>query len=61
MKTISSCKDEAFMKWQDWLEIANDPVALSDRKKTKDEALQLASYFEGRFDAFTDAMVLAKT
>ncbi len=41
-----------------WLEIAEDQDALLSRNKTREEALQLANYFEGRYDAFCDVRCL---
>lgn len=43
-----------------WRDIADDPDALSDRNKTKEEAVILANYFEGQFDALCDAQHLCK-
>lgn len=51
-KTISSLIFDAETKMDMWLDISNDNVALSDRNKTRQEALLLANYFEGKLDAF---------
>jgi hypothetical protein len=55
MKTIKSLIEEADRKWDMWLEIADDPQALTDRNKTREEAICLANFFEGRFDGLCDA------
>ncbi len=54
-KTMQSLIHEAESKWQLWLEVAEDPQALEDRNKTKEEAVVLANFFEGRFDGLCDA------
>lgn len=56
MKTIHGLMNEAELKRQFWLEVADDPQALLDRNKTKAEAENLASYFEGRYDGLCDAL-----
>ena len=58
MKTIKSLRDEADLKWDLWRDIADDNQALLDRGKTREEALMLANYFEGRWDALCDALNL---
>ena len=37
-----------------WEEIASDPQAIKDRNITRESALRLANYFEGRADAFRE-------
>lgn len=59
-KTLSSLIDEARMKWDLWDEISKDEVALTDRGKTREEALMLVNYFEGRFDALCDARIVSR-
>ena len=59
-KTISSMIHEAEAKWGFWKDVAEDEQALADRNKTKEEALQLANYFEGLFDALCDARGLVE-
>ena len=59
-KTIQSLMDEAEAKWGMWRDIAEDPQALDDRGKTREDAINLANYFEGRFDALCDARDLLK-
>jgi hypothetical protein len=54
-KTIKSMIFDAEIKWAMWLEISEDERALKDRCKSKKEAIELANYFEGRFDALIDA------
>ena len=58
MKPIRSLLNEAETKMELWVEIAEDPQALTDRGKTKEQALHLASFFEGRFDGLCDALPL---
>ena len=60
MKTLQSLITEAVTKWDMWLEIADDPQALIDREKTRNEALMLANFFEGRFNALCDAKNLTE-
>ena len=54
MKTLRSMISEAESKRQLWLAISNDPDALKDRGKTKEEAVILANYFEGKYDGLCD-------
>ena len=54
-KTLASLAAEYSDKQFLWLSIANDPFALEDRNKTKEEAFLLASYFEGKFDGVVEA------
>jgi hypothetical protein len=54
MKTLESLRYEAEIKQQLWLDTSEDQEALSDRDKTKCECLILASYFEGKVDAYND-------
>lgn len=54
MKTIQSMIWEAEIKQADWEQIADDPQALIDRGKTREEALCLANYFQGRRDALIE-------
>ena len=57
-KTIKSLISEADQKLDMWKEISEDPAALVDRHKTKADALMLVNYFEGRYGALCDAMLL---
>ena len=59
-KTIQSLINEAELKMELWRKIAIDPQALKDRDKTKEEAVVLANFFEGRFDGLCDARNLGK-
>ena len=54
-KTLTSVAEEYRAKQSLWVEIANDPVALTDRGKTKNEAFIIASYYEGKFDGIIEA------
>lgn len=54
-RSIRSLINEAETKRAMWVNIANDPEALADRGRTKEEALKLADYFEGRFDGLCNA------
>lgn len=56
MKTLKTLRDEASIKMVMWNDIAFDEKALKDRNKSKSEALILANYFEGKFDAFNQAI-----
>lgn len=60
MRTLESLIHEAQTKMDLWLDIANDPQALKDRVKTRNEALMLSNYFEGRLDALYDVRPLVK-
>lgn len=55
VKTIHSLINEARTKQEFWEDTANDKVALEDRGKTKEEAIFLANYFEGKFDGLCEA------
>lgn len=55
MKTITSLIAEAETKKLMWDEIANDPVALVDRNKSREEALSRMNYFEGMVDGYVEA------
>ena len=55
MKTINSLLQEAGTKGDFWRETAEDKIALKDRGKTKEQALYLANYFEGKFDGLVEA------
>ena len=58
MKTLTTLINDAEIKRQLWLDIANDPQALKDRGKTKEDAGVLASYFEGKYDGLCEALRL---
>jgi len=60
-KTIKSLLHEAELKWDMWREISDDPQALEDRMITREDAIILANYFEGRFDALCDARGLIES
>ena len=49
-KSIKSLIHEAETKWSMWIEISESEEFLTDRGKTKQEALMLANFFEGKFD-----------
>ncbi len=55
MKTLNEMITEAEMDWNDWNMAADDEKELKERHKTREEALQLANFFEGRFDGLVDA------
>lgn len=59
-KTIASMIHDAELKQQLWTEVADDPQALTDRDKTREEALQLANYFEGKFEGLVEGKRLYK-
>ncbi|MCP4528731.1 MAG: hypothetical protein GY833_22885 [Aestuariibacter sp.] len=54
MKTLESMIYDADVKRSLWEDIANDPQALADRGKTREEALYQMNYFEGRLDALRE-------
>lgn len=55
-KTIKSMIHDAQTRMDMWTGIAHDKEALTDRDKTKEEALCLVNYFEGKRDGLVDAM-----
>ena len=55
MKTIDSMIEEARARYNMWEYMANDHEDLKARKKSREEALYLANYFEGRFEALLEA------
>jgi len=55
-KTIQSMIHDAETRMDMWTGIAHDKEALTDRDKTKEQALILANYFEGRRDGLCDAL-----
>ncbi len=57
MKKIQSLIAEAEQKSEMWKLIADDPQALTDREETREEALMLSNYFEGRADGLCDALI----
>jgi len=57
-KNIKSLIFESEEKRSFWEQIANDPKALKDREKTREEALMLANYFEGKADGFCELLNL---
>ena len=61
MKTLESLIHEAELKWNMWSEIAESKADLEDRNKTKEEAIVLANFFEGRFDGLFDALRLKES
>lgn len=42
---------DAAARWELWEDIAEDDQALADRGKTREQAMHLAGFFEGRFTA----------
>lgn len=61
MKTLASMIHDAEVKKDLWEDIANDPEALEDRGKTRDEALAVMNYFEGRRDALREYQSIEKS
>jgi hypothetical protein len=55
---IQELIDEAEKKYLRWYDIANDPDDLADSGKTGEEAMCLANYYEGRYDAFVEVLGL---
>jgi hypothetical protein len=56
MNVIKSMIYEAETKKNQWAKKAQDPEALAAAKKTQAEALHLASYFEGKYDALLEVI-----
>ncbi len=54
-RKIEDLINEAERRMDIWRGIADDPLALRDRGKTREQAIALANYFEGRFEALCDA------
>ena len=61
MKTVDSLRFEYEVKMNYWNSVAEDEDALSDRGKTKMEALVLASYFEGKIDGLNDSLYVDRS
>ena len=59
-KTIQSMLKESEIKKQYWQETACDSQALEDLNKTERQAECLESYYEGRADAFHEALNLKR-
>ena len=53
MKTIDSLINEASLKQVLWSTM--DDKDLEDRNKTREQAIRLQEYFEGRYDGLCDA------
>lgn len=60
-KTLESLINEAEEKRSLWAEIAEDEQALKDRNKTKEEAIRLIEFFEGRLDGLLEARDVVNT
>lgn len=56
MNVIKAMIYEAETKKNQWAKKAGDPEALVAAKKTREEALALASYFEGKYDALLEVI-----
>lgn len=56
MNVIKSMIYEAETKKDQWLKKADDKEALAAAGKTRDEALALSNYFEGKYDAYLDVI-----
>ena len=59
MKTIQSLLNEAEVKRKLWEDTSNDPKALADRKIFKATALGVMHYFQGKCEAFREALALS--
>ena len=59
-KTIRSMLHDSETRQQYWLDAAGDIQDLTDLGKSKEEAVNLASYFEGKADAFRQSLHLEK-
>lgn len=60
MNTIKSLIYAAETKKKSWEKTINDPVALEKTGKTRDEAIALINYFEGKYDAYLDVLKFSK-
>ena len=58
MKTVLSLKHEANNNMDLWQSIMDDEEALEDRRKTREQAIRLFEYYQGRFDAFCEALTV---
>ena len=56
MKDMRSMVFDAQTKCDMWKEISEDSVVLKDRGKTKEQALYLTGYYEGKLDALIEVM-----
>ncbi len=56
MNVIKAMIYEAETKKNQWAKKADDADALAVAKKTREEALALASYFEGKYDALLEVI-----
>ena len=56
MNVIKAMIYEAETKKNQWAKKADDVDALVVAKKTREEALALASYFEGKYDALLEVI-----
>lgn len=57
MKTLKGLALEAHVKWDFWRYISDEDLA--ERDKTREETNALYSYFEGKFEAYSEAMRLS--
>tara|TARA_R110000851_G_scaffold11354_1_gene39872 strand:- start:187 stop:852 length:666 start_codon:yes stop_codon:yes gene_type:complete len=57
-KTIESLREDAEIQMTFWNDTAKDQEAMDDRGKSYSECLIVANYFEGKVDAYNDAMRL---
>ena len=55
MSELDSMLLDTRLKYDMWIEIADDPQELKDKNKTKVEALMLANFFEGKYDGLSTA------
>jgi hypothetical protein len=51
MNIIKAMIYEAETKKNQWIKKADDPEALTLLNKTREDAINLAAYFEGKYDA----------
>jgi len=61
VKTIESMITEAEGRMDLWQEIADDPKALKDRNKTREQALNLFEYFDGMRAGLCEALYTKDT
>ena len=60
MKTIRSLIEECETRTNYWRDVAHDKQSLVDLDKTREQALCLQNYFEGKYDGLVDAKRLLR-
>ena len=60
MKALRDMINDAEISRKFWEDAANDPEALRALDKSRDRALMLENYFEGKYDGLCDALRLTR-